>query len=830
MADDSRRTPNLSQTTPNKNLTFAITSVFAAPVGVAVAQDDSSSSAGALEEIIVTARKRTESLMDVPESIQAISGQQITQAGLQSMDDYVRFIPSMSYVQSNPGTAKIIFRGIADDAATFIAEPSAALYLDEQSLALNATPDPRMVDIERVEALSGPQGTLYGASSQSGTLRIITNKPDPTAFDSFVDVMLKTGSDSDMSYDVSAMGNFPITEDFAIRLVGFTAEDGGFIDVVEGTTPRFELFSNEDVTRSNFNDVETKGGRISARWFMSDDWTMTAGVIYQDTRSNGRPEQDSTLGRDYAVVRFRPDQEYDDQDWTQYALTFEGDLGFADFVSATSYFTRDWTYAQDTSVGYASYFGTFCYSGYYYDFSQYSKYCFQPAGVGNYYNDPIGYLENIQENTKFSQEFRLSASGDRLDWIAGLFYEKQTEDWDFYTYETGYGYRNSKSFENLLAGNGWNQPNIPPFPTDIWWYSYDRTEWEQYAAFGEITWHITDRWDATLGGRWFNRTMDKVYGVENPFGNPAPVNPSDPIEDHIFVTTPTSDESDFVPKFSLSYRINDDWLVYGLYSEGFRPGGTNRGRGQPFLPRQYDSDILENIEFGVKATLADGRVRMTATYFDMSWNDYQLEVVDPSNTPCGTETAPPEPFCGQPWQKVVANVGNASSQGVEFQIDAAAGENWTMGLNFTYLDAKVDDEVNVSIPVPAGSPLPLSPEWKGSAYAQYDWPVSWFGGRANNAFARLQWSYTDEMLNIFEPLTLDDGPSPQIVQPSYNIGDLRVGTGGDDWTVHLFVNNLTDERAILFANPFEFDYFFGRARETVNRPREYGIRFIKNFR
>ena len=179
-------------------------------------------------------------------------------------------------MQANPGTAKIIFRGIADDAATFIAEPSAALYLDEQSLTMNGTPDPRMVDIERVEALSGPQGTLYGASSQSGTLRIVTNKPDPTAFDANIDVMLRTGSDSDMSYDVSAMANFPIGDSFAIRLVGFTAEDGGFIDNVFGTTPRFELFDNAGKEESNFNDVRHSGGRLAAKWFLNDDWSITA--------------------------------------------------------------------------------------------------------------------------------------------------------------------------------------------------------------------------------------------------------------------------------------------------------------------------------------------------------------------------------------------------------------------------------------------------------------------------------------------------------------------------------------------------------------------------
>ena len=162
---------------PNK-LSVAISAALVLPAGAALAQDQEDEGSAALEEVLVTARKRTESLMDIPQSIQALSEAQIKRAGLNQMEDYVRFIPSMSYVQANPGTAKIIFRGIADDAATFIAEPSAALYLDEQSLTMNGTPDPRMVDIERVEALSGPQGTLYGASSQSGTCLLYTS-PSP---------------------------------------------------------------------------------------------------------------------------------------------------------------------------------------------------------------------------------------------------------------------------------------------------------------------------------------------------------------------------------------------------------------------------------------------------------------------------------------------------------------------------------------------------------------------------------------------------------------------------------------------------------------------------
>ena len=797
-----------------KPLSVAISAILAAPAATAVAQDQTEASGDVLlEEVLVTARKRTENLQNVPESIQAISGETIIRAGLHGMGDYVRFIPSLNIVEANPGTAKVIFRGIADAQSTFIAEPSAAVYLDEQSLVVTGQPNPRMVDIERVEALSGPQGTLYGASAQSGVLRIVTNKPNPEAFDANFDVSLRFMEEGDMSYDASAMVNIPLSESWALRLVGFSARDGGFIDVVEGTTPLYNVFTNEDVLEDDFNDVKYYGGRIAARWFMNDDWTMTAGIIYQNTKSDGRPEHDPVYAGELNVVRFKPDFEWDKQDWTQYALTFEGDMGFADFVSATSYFTRDWTYTQDTSVGYASYFGQFCYVGYYVDYSLYNAYCFQPAGVGNDYNDAIGYLSNVQNNWKFSQEFRMFHQGETIDWVAGLFYEKSHEDWQFTTLTEGYD--NSKGMENWLAGR---IDNIPTrLPDDAWWFSADDTDWKQWAVFGEITWHITDQWDATVGYRYFNRKMNKKYFVELPQFNPTPEG----------VSTPSSKENDGVPKFSLSWQINDNSMIYGLYSEGFRPGGTNRNRGEPFFPVQYDADKLKNLEFGTKNTFANGRVRLNATYFDMSWNDYQLEVVDPSSLDCGTPNALPPPNCGQPWQKVVANVGNASSQGVEVQLDWAASENFTIGANATWLDATLDDEVEVTILVPAGSRLPLSPEFKGAMYAQYEWPVDWFN--AHNAWIRLQWSYTGDSLNQVEPLTLDDGPAPQLKQPSYNVGDLRFGIDAANWSMQLFVSNLTDERAVLFANPYEMDYFYGRSRVTVNRPREFGIRWIQRF-
>ncbi|MEM1412898.1 MAG: TonB-dependent receptor, partial [Pseudomonadota bacterium] len=414
--------------------------------------------------------------------------------------------------------------------------------------------------------------------------------------------------------------------------------------------------------------------------------------------------------------------------------------------------------------------------------------------------------------------------------------EKAEQDWVFDTFADGY--EESKGYDNWLNGrvcpteiedeNG----NLVPFcpvptvsPGGAWWRSADSTDWTQYAIFGEFTWHITDQWDATIGGRWFDRETDKIYFVENPRFNVVTISNVDGQPGSLVL--PASD-SDFVPKFSVSYRPNDTMLFYALYSEGFRPSGTNRTRGGAF-PRIFDADFLINYELGTKLTLADGQVNLTATYFNMKWEDYQLEVVDPSNTPCGAPNAQPEPNCGLPFQVVVGNVGDATSEGFEVQLDAQITANFTGGFNATWIDATLDDGFEFAIAVPAGARLPLTPEFQGSLYLQYDWDINWFDGLANNAYVRLQWSYTDDIINQVEPFG-PDTPSPQWLQPSYDIGDLRIGTAGDDWSVQLFVNNLTDERAILFDNPAELDNFWGKRRQTINRPREYGLRFIKNWR
>ena len=302
---------------------------------------------GVLQEVIVTATRRAERLQDVPESITAFDSQAIAIRGLQQMDDYARLVPGLAISEREPGGTTVVFRGVTTSGLQFGAVSSSALYLDEQPITQSGrSPDPRLIDIERVEALRGPQGTLYGASSQSGTLRVITNKADAQGFDAWAEAQLSSTSDGGVSHDVSAMVNVPLVQDkLAVRLVGFSSEDAGFIDRVLSDS-QGGTFTNADVVDEDVNTVKTTGARASLRWDAADNVNATLGVVFQDVEADGHGDITRGAG-DLAQVRF--EEESLDDKWYQLALTLNAGLPFGDLVVSGSYFDRDFRYEADAT-------------------------------------------------------------------------------------------------------------------------------------------------------------------------------------------------------------------------------------------------------------------------------------------------------------------------------------------------------------------------------------------------------------------------------------------------------------------------------------------------
>ena len=893
--------------TPGK---YSITPVTAAvtaalyPGFTAVAQEGQDEFA--LEEIVVTARKRAESMQDIPATIQAISQESLAAMGAKTMEDYARFVPSVNVVQYGSNSSTVVFRG-AITGAGYIGQATSSVYLDEISITQTGSqPSIRAVDIQRVEALSGPQGTLYGSDAQAGTMRIITNKPVMNTFEAIFDGEVRGGGESDASYRGSLVFNVPLVEDtLAMRVAGYSDRDGGFIDNVLGRTAdwhglgdrsdpdnnrapanagpvQWGSLDNAGVVEENWNQQEVYGGRAQLRWEMNDRWAATASYHYQKADDGASNHFDPFVG-DLKTVRFH--DEYRTEEFNMGSLVLEGDMGFAQVVAAVSYFDRKWDGLDDITT-YAHYWAAaYChdsnYTPEYIDNNpQYFPYY---TGDSVFPNPDTGYViwwpvycqgptvdsdffssyNYIGNDDKLTAEIRLSGEGDTFDWIVGAYYEESKDSWlaPFATPTTGG--RGDWSVNNIYQDSislqfyEWYFGTSLPTATESW-SSGSHTDWQQSAIFGEASWHISDNWELTVGGRYFERSNTNYYFVNHPGrvnfneGVPDLLAPEDSeyrLANELRPRGRKGDEDKFIPKVSLSYSLDDNGvfdssMFYALYTQGVRQGGVNRSRGVPFFPNSYDSDLMNNYEVGFKSTFADGRGRLNVTGYYMLWEDYQLQTVDPSSEACtdGSDSIPG--VCGQPWQAVIANLGEAHIQGINVELDYAFSDSWIFGMNLEELEAETDTTHDLDgdgeIEIGAGDligglRLPLVPDYKASAWLEYRRPAEIFG--SSEFFVRTQWSHTGNSLNRLEPLDRNSEPNAQFTNPAYTIGDLRFGIVGEDWQADVFINNITDERALYTIQTGLYEWAAAQTAEgrdhhqTVytNRPREVGVRFMKRW-
>jgi len=491
---------------------FAITPIAAAvtaalyPGAQAVAQEDQSGAV--LEEIIVTSRKRSESVQDIPASIQALTEDDLRRMGAHGIEDYSRFVPSVNVVSYSATSYNIVFRGATIDAGGYVAQNPASIYLDEISItSTGSQPGIRMVDIERVEALSGPQGTIYGSDAQAGTMRVITNKPLMNTFETAIDLGVKGGEYSDMSYDGSLVFNIPLVDDkLALRLVGYSGHDGGFIDNVYGHTPDssaihgpgfvpsgFGTLDNADYVEENWNEADITGARAALRWEINDNWATTFTAIAQKTEQGADSDFDPFVG-DLQVIRFYDD--FTDDKFEMYSMVIEGDLGFGQLVSATSYYEREIETIFDNTAYHHYWSANYCQVYYGLDPAIYYWYYPAPGGGNNvifwpvYCNAPTvdgDYLSAYDapaQQKRFTQEFRLSGSGDKIDWLAGLYYEESSNAWQApFAFPTSTNYQDSLSLDYHQWATGETFPDA-----GMHWYSDSHTDWEQTAVFGEAVW------------------------------------------------------------------------------------------------------------------------------------------------------------------------------------------------------------------------------------------------------------------------------------------------------------------------------------------------------
>lgn len=377
-----------------------------------------------------------------------------------------------------------------------------------------------------------------------------------------------------------------------------------------------------------------------------------------------------------------------------------------------------------------------------------------------------------------------------------MFYEKFDDQWDFRSQIDDFASTNAflNYWEPLYGAE-------PGTSEDAFYRINNHTKIKQYAAFGELTYELDDQWSFIVGGRWFSSERDRRFQLYQPANRVA--------QDE----NPVERTDDIAKKASVRYRFDDRRMAYLLYSEGYRNGGANIVRPGAVLPREFDPDKLKNYELGFKARWLDNRVQANLSVFRMTWQDFQTELSDP----------------GPLFATMIVNAGDATIDGAELDLSIVPVAGLDLGFNVGYLDARLSEDIVLppdgngfeAVIAQDGARLAISPEWKLSAYAQYTWPAEVFGG---NVFARMQYSYNGDALNDLECNAPDCDPHE--VMESYSITDVTLGIEGvnGDWEFSVFVDNVTDEHAELYK------YSVPRDAITVNRPREYGIRFMKKWR
>ena len=799
------------------SLTLTGSAVAAMVVAPAHAQEES---AALIDEIVVSAQKRDQSLQDVAVSIQVLGNQQLEDLNVRGFEDFVDFLPTVSYTSAGPGYAQIYMRGIASggDGNHSASMPSVGYYLDEQPVTtINQILDIHMYDIARVETLSGPQGTLYGQGSQSGTIRIITNKPVMGEQQFGYDVEGNTVTDGDFGYNLNGFANFPIGDRAAIRLVGWHKEVAGYIDMVPTTMtfpgPQEKTADNSGFAREDHNTVTTSGLRALLKVDLNDNWSVTPGIMYQDSSVEGEWAHNPELFGDLETGKLW--DSFADDEWYQASLTLDGRVGNLDVVYAGAYLDRENVSEYD-------------YSDYTEYWARYSEY-FSGATWCVYYNAAgecaLGtqYVGGFEQYARTSHELRIQSSPDnRFRWIAGAFTQMQEHNFDLQ----------------------WIVPDLDPDATVVLpptgdrkyggttvWQTYQIREDNDLAFFGEFSFDFTDKLTATAGLRYFEYE-NSLYGF-NGFGRHC----TGQYIDGVFVEIPADEGGemqypcfdtrildevakgdDVAGKVNIEYSLNEDSMIYATWSEGFRAGGANRAR-VPDIPT-YDPDFVTNYEFGWKTLLADGRVRFNGAVYVVDWDNFQFGFLDFTISNL----------------TIVQNVGNSRTTGVEWDLTYAANDNNTLTFSGSYNKAELETdywrlpaekEAGEPPNAPAGTPMPYVPELQLTGIWRSNFEVA-----AMPAFFQAAASYTGARWNDLDILNV---PARQEMD-AYTLLHLSAGIENESWSLGFFINNATDERAEIDI----FDPGYGTAipgyvppghawTTMTNRPRSYGIRFSQRF-
>lgn len=725
-----------------------------------------------LEEVVVTASKReAESALKVPGAIQAISGDSLQRMGASGFIDIAGKVPGLQLEDLGPGDKRYVIRGITSTGAS-----TTGVYYDEAVISGNNANDGggrqadiRLYDLQRIEVLRGPQGTLFGAGSESGTIRFITRKPELSGIDGYVTGEVSGTSKGGTNYDINGAVNLPVVEGkLAARVVGWSVNDSGYIDQVRVPSGRIDDVNNDD----------TSGGRVELLFDPTESLSILASVTVQKTESKGssRFTPPGALSFGDTAAGFPPvaggdlvNTDLTRSPWrehlTVYSLTASYTMKYGTLTGTTNWFTRHIGFNFDSSP-ILFFFGV-------------------PVPAETI--EPQGQRV-VSSEIRYASDF----SGP-VNFVVGAFREEETTDFTVNVVRTNNLGLPAGPFSMLNADDAL----LNPATGNTFFGRIDNRATLSYAGFGDITWNVTPAFSLEGGLRYFAEGLDGVQETTHPFGGfgPSPVGAQ---TNHArFVRT--------TYKFNASYKFAPDQLAYFTASEGFRSGGLNAAN-LPFasnIPRGFGPDSLWNYEIGSKGKLFDGRIAYDLDAFLIDWNSIQVSTVDPTGA---------FPF--------IVNAGGAQVKGVEAQLMTRLLDNLTVDLGASYQYAALTDDE----PPDPGNPnralkgdrLAHVPLFEGNLSVEYTVPIdSTFSGTLAADINYRGSSNTQAHAGSPFNTHLAD----------YALVNLRAAISSGEWTATLFLRNATDERAQIDAISSDQDPL---ARITV-RPRTVGITVTRAF-
>jgi outer membrane receptor protein involved in Fe transport len=719
----------------------------------------------ALEEVVVTAQKRQQSLEEIPMSITVLGGTLLERQQAFDFADMAALIPGFSITGSTPGVTRITLRGTNTGGVA----STVGVYFDEvpfgssTALANGAvlSGDFDTFDLARVEVLRGPQGTLYGASSLGGVIKYVPNQPSTGGFEGSFKVGLEDVNDAGLGYNATGYVNVPLSDTFALRASAFYRENDGWVDTI-GDSPLPSLTEpgvnvvDGTMVENGINSSESSGGRIQALFQPNDEFSINLLAMFQNIQSDDSSNQEADPQTFKPLYPYPTSSRYqnafDDITYEVYSATVDWDFSdWASLQSVTSWGDFEQDLRDDIAVAAGFTGGP--------PLASFLTFAF---------GTPMSSAQDqITSTDKFTQELRLvSAESTQFEWLAGLYYTDE----------------DSLISQQLLALTPNTDTPISGFPllADLDLIS----TYEEIAVFANATWFMTDRFEVSFGARQSDNDQTVLQVGEGPLVGGASEFGGE------------SSESPFTWSISPRFQLTEDSSIYVRAATGFRPGGPNvlPPTAPSSVPAQYDSDTLTNYEIGYKMNSPDGRFILDVAGFYIDWEDIQLFAVV-------------EGF------GVNVNGGTAVSKGVEFASSFAATDGLTLTLNGAYTDAYLTSDAGAG--GQDGDPLNFVPDWSFGLSADHEWTV----GSSSTAYIGGTLAYTGERA-VGRNIPGANGEVRYL--GDYSSLNLRAGLETGRWFYEIYARNVTDELGIQSVDTFNSPYT-GHVTISTLTPRTIGI-------